>query len=739
MANIFHLDYVNGSDANSGLSWATAWRTLTGGATAARIAPGDIIRIAKSPPPVGIGNATWTNLSRAVTLATAQTTTINLCETAWTAAANVTATASTTRKEGANAASLAIAAGFTTGRVAHQSFAVLDLSAFQRITFWIRTSVAISAGWLRVALCSDTGGTTIIDNFAIPAIPSTGRYVPLTIARTGGGNLGASIQSIAVYADVDPGTPTLLLDNFLACAADGLNLQSLISKNSAEQGGTEGWYGIKSIVGTAVELDQDTNSLAEAGRGYSGLTETIATFRRETIKTDLASASGTVVNEVMDSGTLGNNIQFQGGFNTATSVQDGETFFDGLNGFGWGIRLNFRDFITLNLLNCFRYNRGFSLEGPTFCFFNTINASNNSENGVHLTTSTRAEIYDNTFNLLNNLNNNAGNGLRIVMTNWGNRIHFETINNVNNNGSHGIFIDWTSGRFFNSSFTTINNVNNNNVNGLLLDMGSFIRITNINNVNFNNGTGIITRMNDSKIFLIKNVNNNIIGIEIALNGNEIKIIENVNNNSNIGFIISGLNNFINSLSTSGNINGSIQFRSGITYISNALITEPVDVNLVSTSSEDFFRNFRLYSHRHQRDINNHQIWTFGGRIFSQTTVRHSLTGIAWQLNPTSTDRTEINPLWLSIARIAVNPNSQVTVKAWFRRTNTALTGRLICKGGQITGVPNDVFSDMTAAADTWQQVQIQFTPTEIGVVEIEAQAWGGTTHSLFVDDMEIIQ
>src|SRR5512138_3120467 len=82
---IFYMDYENGSDAGTGADWANAWKTITSGATAARIAPGDIIRIAKSPAPYSIGNATWNDLSKTVTLATAQTATVELCEAAWTA------------------------------------------------------------------------------------------------------------------------------------------------------------------------------------------------------------------------------------------------------------------------------------------------------------------------------------------------------------------------------------------------------------------------------------------------------------------------------------------------------------------------------------------------------------------------------------------------------------------------------------------------------------------------------
>src|SRR4030066_361794 len=362
----FYLDYINGSDANNGSTWALAWKTLTLGATLARIAPADVIRIAKSPDTTSLGiTALWTNLSKTVTLASALNLTVELCETAWTASANVTATASTTRKEGANSASLAIAAGFTTGKVAYKALAgATDYSGYQQLSFFVQNSAAIATGAIfRVCLCSDTIVDAIVDSFYIKAIPSTGQWLAVTVDK--GSALGASIQSVALYADSDPGTITLLLDDIIACkassSADSLSLTSRISKNSLAYGGDEGWWGIQSIVGVTVLLDQQRAASATGGRGYTGTTETVTTYKRETIKTDMVTASGTIVQEVMDSGTSGSPITFSGGWNTATTTQDGETVFDGQNGFGNGLRINGKLFITLERVCCTNYDIGFGL------------------------------------------------------------------------------------------------------------------------------------------------------------------------------------------------------------------------------------------------------------------------------------------------------------------------------------------------------------------------------------------
>ena len=94
---------------------------------------------------------------------------------------------------------------------------------------------------------------------------------------------------------------------------------------------------------------------------------------------------------------------------------------------------------------------------------------------------------------------------------------------------------------------------------------------------------------------------------------------------------------------------------------------------------------------------------------------------------------------LPIAQIAVGASALVTVKAWMRRTNTGLTGRLVCKGSQIDGVAADVTSSITAAANTWEEVSLTFTPSEAGVVEIETQWYGGTTYTGYVSDATFSQ
>ncbi|MDO8971756.1 MAG: hypothetical protein Q7U74_13770, partial [Saprospiraceae bacterium] len=286
---IYHLHPGSGDDMNTGEDWENAWRTIRNG-TWGIVVPGDIVKIAKSPDPVSIGNATWNNLSKTITLASALTANVDLCEAAWTASANVTATADgSVVKQGTYGAKLVVAAAFTTGKVAYHALgSAIDFSSYQQLSFWFVSSVYRAAGALKVCLCSDTTGDAIVDEFVIPEIASTqtSKFKCYTLNK--GSSLGSAIQSVALYAITDPGTATFWIDNILAVqaasSANALSLTSLISKNTLATGGDEAWYPIQSINGTTVLLDNGTGTNANSGKGYYGNTETVTTYRREAFR-----------------------------------------------------------------------------------------------------------------------------------------------------------------------------------------------------------------------------------------------------------------------------------------------------------------------------------------------------------------------------------------------------------------------------------------------------------------------
>jgi hypothetical protein len=373
----------------------------------------------------------------------------------------------------------------------------------------------------------------------------------------------------------------------------------------------------------------------------------------------MSSSLSTNVADIKNSGTLdGGNIQFQGGYDTITNEQDGETFFDGLSGWGYGLGLNTKSYITLNYLNFSRYYSG------VYFYYS---------------------------------NNNT-----II-----------TLSNVNNNINYGLYFNFSN----NNTVTTISNANNNNSFGVAFYSSNNNIITTLTNANNGVNFGVsFWYSNNNTIITLSNANNNSqYGVEF----------DNSNNNS------------IKILSTTGNAAGGIYNPTGINYLYNALIAEGVEVGAYTN-----FANSRIFSHKHDQTA-YHRIFTDGGQIDSVDTDRVGGTGIMWKLAVTSTNRASNYPLDLKIARIACVANKLVTVKAYMKITNTTdILGALICRGGQLTGVESDVKTNASTADTNWHEVTITFTPTQAGVVEIEAWAWwvaSTADESVYVEDMTITQ
>ena len=662
-----------------------AWKTMTTGATLARIDPGDIVRVAKSGSPTSIGTATWTSLSKTVALGTVQTLNIELCNNAWTSASGTSASTpvATDAKEGSWCMKITENAAPAVNDIqAYRNTGSLVLSSYQKISFWIKNEVAILTGQWEINLCSDTSGSVPIDTFLIPAIPSTARWLPLTLARDGGGNLGSStINSINISngsATYPTASKYIYVDDIIACTTSGLNLQSLISQNSLEQGGTEGWLGIQSIDGSNVLLDLDTNTLANAGRGYSGTSGSPITYIRETIKTAMAAVASTVVQEVMDSGTAGINIQFQGGYNTSTNEQTGETFFDGLNGNGYGIQLSSKFYITLNYFNVVRYNNGIYLSISSNNTFTTVsNANNNNNYGIYL----------------GNSSNNT----------------FTTVSNANNNNYYGIYL----GNGSNNTFTTVSNANNNNYYGIYLGGGSNNTFTTVSNANNNNNYGI---------YLISSSNNTF------------TTVSNANNNNYYGIYLgSSSDNTFTTIFTIGNAVSSISPSSGWNYIKTATLTE--------SSKASGFTNYadgRIFIESIGGFCN---IWCEYGNIVSQNATAGG-TGIEWRMNITNVLRNSIYPLKLKLAEFATAANTEVTITCYFKKSQNAdIYAALVIPGGQIGGGVTNV---VTPCPDNTSrnQLQVKFTPSVAGVFIVEAWAyWLANTadENVIIDDIAISQ
>jgi hypothetical protein len=709
----------------TGLNFANRKRTIAAVTTAAA---GDVVRVMATPDETLVGNATWTNNSKTVTLASAVTVLLSDCETAWTAATNITATADTSAfKENTKSAKLVSNGTFTTGLVAYRALgSAVDLSAYQQISFWFNPTQAIADGLsLSLRLCSDAAGVTSVHTVPLPTMPSTGQWTPVTFDF--GAALSSSIQSIALYADKAFTSKTINIDNVMACkassAADSLTLNSLIGKvwnrvwvastayslndiRKPTQPNRNGWrykvttagttgsteptwpadlgltvtdgsvvwtcegqedtyYAIKSINGTTVILDTQ-GSTAANGTAYQGATETVATYKREPF--------------ILPSGNL-NFAAFLGSTTGLLSAGSGTAAAQITYSGGWD-----RTAMTAQTGETWQSgvnNFGTMVDG----------------NGKHYIT-------------LTNLNAvRFGTGIA-----QGNGIGHQILNchvnlcgtGLNAAGGAGLYIRGAIANHCQSYGLWLPNLSasgvcltGNSCGGAFPQAGVVVGLG-IQRLNYvvakgNTNAGVTTTQGQPSDLIISNLttgNNGVYGV--ALSGN-----------------------------------------SACNYtLINAVMPEASPIGTLSSGA-----NSHAYSHKHQGVANSHLITTDGGTIITATDQLYTAaTGVSWKFRPTSTGRTRVYPLRLSVAKIRCAANVAVSVTIPTRRDNANIVGRLLLQGGQLAGIGQDVFMDCQPTINTWAvSTPLTFTPTEDGVVEIVFLVWDGvgTTNNFWISTRDL--
>jgi hypothetical protein len=709
-----------------GSSKADAWKTYTTGASAARIAAGDTIRVMASLDPTSIGNATWTQYSKTVTLAGALTANISDCESAWTATTNVTVTADTTAfKENTKSMKAVIAGAFTTGKVAYFATGTLDLSGYQQVSLWFLNSITTSTGALSLRLCSDTTGDVTVNTIALPARPDTASWGAFTVDLAG--NLGSAIASVALYADTDPGALTVQLDNIIACkasaSADSLTLTSLIGKVwnlpwaasttyaassirrptqtsrngfcyqvTAGGGGASGsseptwpigigatvtdgaltwtcldieetWLPIQSINGTTVKLDNGVSTLGNAGRGYHGSTETVASYKREPLPFPMMSNNntGSTGYFLTRSGTSSSVlITYTGGWNrTDMTTKTGETWTSGQSGWGGVLYLNSFNNCLIDNLSGTRFNNGFTTPAAS----GTMTFQN-----CHVVGWTNTGFALNISNLYVTMQN-------IVMAN-GVASGFS----VGSNGTQALFA------------TAIGAYSCLTFSGGLLDLPG-AAYAELNHVAMKNNACIFG-----------------IGTTLGTVRGTVRNLVSANNTAVITDAFARLS------------------------LTNCAMAEASPVAAV-TQQWGY-----LYSHKHGGVADSHLIYAEGGTIIAATDQRHTASGISWKFRPTSTVRDRYYPMRLSVAKFACTANVAVTASIWTRRDSTNIVGLLRVAGGQINGVPSDVTVTCAPTINTWTQSStLSFTPTEAGVVELTFDVYDGvgTSNNYWIDDLAV--
>lgn len=735
-----------------GQSWADAWQTITSGATAARIAAGDTIKVAKSPDPVSIGDATWTDGDGNITLAAARTQNVEMCETTWTNSGGGSNATSTSRKQGSYAIQFTAPASPGTSTLHwYKDISTLDLSAYQYLSFWILNEVALATGNWKICLCSDNAGTTIVDTFQIPAIPSTTCFTYFTLARVGEGNLGSAIESIAIYSDtVAPtGSKYIRLDNIIATKTGDIHLGSLISKNPNAQGGQEAWYTIMKIDGTTVKIDLSNNTYdsqttrygLQATRPVTSITRSGSTATVTCVGHGIPS-SGTYYAMIMGADQEEYNVKES---LVQVTYVDADTFTFTVSGtpatpatgtIKCGISPEtvttyIRDCIHLPMVANTTDNVGTVLqkagsEGSLITYEGGYNTSTGNCDGETFIRTQNCvgfggiHFNSKAYNSVSKINP-IGFFLNLHMCTFGSTFSCQTITNSWYNANLGCC-------YFGGGVTT----------GNLQGKRCTINITNIVNIG---GCGIACELHNSTF--------NISHMSQAGSYGNIRAggLDNVYNiglsqwNGLYGLnCSSGRNNLIYGMRTRKNNAigvGCSGYSLKMCSLKDCVINEATEFTQYTGS---ILPLGGCTSQNNDRTKGNDIIYSPGGLIIKEASAGHTVGSPAWKLSPTSTTYCPAtNPLSLNIARVACVANKEVTVKAWAKRSNTGLTMTLKIAGGWIEGVASDVTDSVSEVADTWEELSISFTPTEQCVADIVIEAYGGTTYYGYVADMTISQ
>ena len=132
-------------------------------------------------------------------------------------------------KQGAQALKHVIAAGLSAGDFITDSITSTNISGYDTIEMWIKSTVATSAGNLKLLLDDSASCASPIETLSIPALTAnTWTFVRMSLATP---NLDTAIISIGFEYDSDLGACTIFLDDISAVANDTAEWEILDRRN----------------------------------------------------------------------------------------------------------------------------------------------------------------------------------------------------------------------------------------------------------------------------------------------------------------------------------------------------------------------------------------------------------------------------------------------------------------------------------------------------------------------------
>jgi len=636
------------------------------------------------------------------------------------------------------------------GKVAYQALgSVQDFSAFQAISFSLMTTTlaAIPNNQFYLALCSDTAGAVVVDRFDISDTTSTfgtgllgnATYaMKYHITKTGGGNLGSSIQSVALYANTDPGTPTLQLDNIVAVKALSdptcISVQHLIHNGVT----TDGFWSIGACwndaeIGPVCTVDTAGVASNNANSPYwSGAAS--GTYRLYTLLPYNIGSVGNVSTDCfsISFNTITTPIYITGGWSVESSMSEktGRTAYGTRNGGG-------RIFSVLSK-NGFQWSSfilaycslGMNISGNYGTSFVDMHYCAANSTGIAQATT---PLLRNGVDFSDTVNPNTYTGCGTGMT------HTSVFGSINKSlyflGSNGAGMSFTG-----SSSSLLENcvfVNSSSSQMVTISNGGFQKFT---NCTFNYGNyGIQTQTNSGGGNLIKNCdfrNAATAGINMV-GGSSVNTIQGCT-------FVACVQSVLASSGSQGNVVIGCDLGADTAtpfYLSGVSNLTLINCTKAGPSASTWAPAGTIVAYQNNTnngstyysavtELSNSYYKTASGdeNVTHSPAATGTSTGGVLISSPNSGTgyRNANNKGLYSLGKVNCTANKLVTVTAWLRSQAEAGgdLAQLCVLGGSIAGVSTNVES--TATSDVaWQQHSISFTPAESAVVEVYVQYWRG--------------
>jgi len=133
------------------------------------------------------------------------------------------------RKQGTQSLKLTIAVGASAGDFVSDSITSKDISGYDTIEMWVKSTAATSAGNLKLLLDDSASCASPIETLSIPALSAdTWTFVRMTLANP---ETDTAIISVGLEYDSDLGACTVWIDDIVAVANDTAEWSTLDRRN----------------------------------------------------------------------------------------------------------------------------------------------------------------------------------------------------------------------------------------------------------------------------------------------------------------------------------------------------------------------------------------------------------------------------------------------------------------------------------------------------------------------------